>query len=284
MSSEPTLGEYVLGVAGLALLRLAFTSDADGRAARTAEIRDLVDQLDRGPRLRTPIGTEYNIESGYRQWSASYDGPLRLFSIEEPPMQALITSIPPGTALDAACGTGRYSTFLAGHGHTVIGIDQSDAMLALARQKLPAADFRHGDLTALPLPAGSVDTVVCALALVHVPDLSPAMREFARVLRPGGRLVISDVHPYLVSLGWQAQFPAEHTGTGFMRLHCHLPSRYITAANAAGMRLRSFEEPPLTEAAVITPATDIAPAANRAAFVGLPAVSIWDFELTKITR
>jgi SAM-dependent methyltransferase len=284
MSSEPTLGEYVLGVEGLALLRLAFTSDADGRAARIAEIRDLLDQLDRGPRLRTPIGAEYSIESGYRQWSASYDRPLRLFSIEEPPMQALITSIPPGTALDAACGTGRYSTFLAGQGHNVTGIDQSDAMLALARQKLPTADFRHGDLTALPLPASSVDTVVCALALVHVPDLSPALREFARVLRPGGRLIISDVHPCLVSLGWQAQFPAGDTGAGFMRLHCHLPSQYITAAKAAGMRLRSFEEPPLTEAAVITPAADIAPAANRAAFVGLPAVSIWDFELTGTTR
>jgi SAM-dependent methyltransferase len=284
MSSEPTLGEYVLGVEGLALLRLAFTSDAGGRAARTAEIRDLLGQLDRGPRLRTPIGTEYSIESGYRQWSASYDRPLRLFSIEEPAMQALITSIPPGTALDAACGTGRYSTFLAGQGHDVTGVDQSEAMLAIARRKLPAAEFRHGDLTALPLPGGSVDAVVCALALVHVPDLSPALREFARVLRPGGRLIISDVHSCLVSLGWQAQFPAGDTGAGFMRLHCHLPSQYITAANAAGMRLRSFAEPPLTEAAVITPAADIAPAANRAAFVGLPAVSIWDFELTRTTR
>jgi SAM-dependent methyltransferase len=284
MSSEPTLGEYVLGVEGLALLRLAFTSDADGRAARTAEIRDLLDQLDRGPRLRAPIGIEYSIEGGYRQWAASYDGPLRLFSIEEPPMQTLITSIPPGTVLDAACGTGRYSAFLAGQGHNVIGIDQSDAMLTIARQKLPTADFRHGDLTALPLPASSVDAVVCALALVHVADLSPAVREFARVLRPGGRLVISDVHSCLVSLGWQAQFPAEDTRAGFMRLHGHLPSQYISAANAAGMRLRSFQEPPLTEAAVITPAADIAPVANRAAFVGLPAVSIWDFELTQTTR
>jgi SAM-dependent methyltransferase len=212
MSSEPTLGEYVLGVEGLALLRLAFTSDADGRAARTAEIRDLLDQLDRGPRLRAPIGTEYSIEGGYQQWAESYDGPLRLFSIEEPPMQALITSIPPGTVLDAACGTGRYSAFLAGQGHNVIGIDQSDAMLTIARQKLPTADFRHGDLTALPLPASSVDAVVCALALVHVPDLSPAVREFARVLRPGGRLVISDVHPCLVSLEGRPSSPLRTPG------------------------------------------------------------------------
>jgi SAM-dependent methyltransferase len=279
MSSVPTLGEYVLGVEGLALLRLAFTNDADGRAARTAEIRGLLGELDHGTRLRAPIGTEYDIQRGYRQWSATYDQPLRLFPIEEPPMRALIASIPHGTVLDAACGTGRYSTFLAEQGHTVIGIDQSDAMLAIARQKLATADFRQGDLTALPLPGNSVDAAVCALALVHAPDLSPVLREFARVLRPGGRLIISDVHPFLVSLGWQAQFPVGATQTGFMRLHCHLPSRYVDAANAAGMRLRSLEEPPLTEAAVVTPAADIAPGANRAGFVGLPAVSIWDFEL-----
>lgn len=279
MSSVPTLGEYVLGVEGLALLRLAFTSDADGRAARTAEIHDLLGLLDE-TRLRAPIGAEYDLERGYRQWSATYDQPLRLFPIEEPPMRALIEGIPAGTALDAACGTGRYSTFLAEQGHDVIGVDESDAMLAIARRKLPAADFRHGDLTALPLQGNSVDAAVCALALVHVPDLSSALCEFARVLRPGGRLIISDVHPFLVALGWQAQFPAEDTQTGFMRLHYHLPSRYINAAIAAGLRLRSLQEPPLTEAAVVTPAADIAPEASRAAFAGLPAVSIWDFELT----
>lgn len=279
MSCEPALGEYVLGVEGLALLRLAFTSDADGRTARAAEIRDLVGQLDHGTRLRAPIGTEYNLRSGYQQWSATYDQPLRLFPIEEPATRALIETIAPGTALDAACGTGRYSTFLAERGHRVIGVDQSEAMLEVARRKLAAADFRHGDLTQLPLHDNSVDAVVCALALVHVGDLRPALREFARVLRPAGRLVISDVHPFLVSLGWQAQFPAAAGRKGFMRLHCHMPSEYIDAANAAGMELRSLQEPRLTEAAAVTPAADVVPEANRAAFVGLPAVSIWDFRL-----
>ncbi len=276
--SGPTLGDYVIGVEGLALLRQALAGDAAGRAARAGEIRDLLRQLDHGTRLSAPVGTEYDLRNGYQEWSATYDQPLRLFPIEEPPMRALIDTIPPGTALDAGCGTGRYSTILAERGHAVIGVDQSGAMLDIARRKLPAADFRDADLTALPLPAGSVDAVVCALALVHLPDVSPAMREFARVLRPGGRLVISDVHPFLVSLGWQAQFPAAGE-RGFIRLHSHLPSAYISAATTARLRLRSLAEPPLTAAAVVTPAADIVPAANRAAFVGLPAVSIWDFDL-----
>lgn len=280
MSSEPTLGEYVIGVAGLALLRLAFTGDARNRAARAAEIRDLTGRLEGEAWLRAPIGAEYDLQSGYRQWSATYDQPLRLFPVEEPPVLALIGSIPPGRALDAACGTGRYSTYLAEKGHSVTGVDQSEAMLDIARRKLATADFRQGDLAALPVPGRAVDAVVCALALVHVPDLSPVLREFARVLRPGGRLIISDVHPFLISLGWQAQFPAGNEQKGFMRLHCHALSEYINAANSAGLQLRSLQEPPLTVTAAATPAADIVPEANRAAFAGLPAVSVWDFELT----
>lgn len=64
-----------------------------------------------------------------------------------------------------------------------------------------------------------------------------------------------------------------------MRLHRHLPSGYIGAANSAGLRLRSLEEPALTATAAATVAADIVPDANRAAFAGLPAVSIWEFEL-----
>ena len=284
-SAQPTLGEYLIGVAGLALMRLGFTDDTAGRATRTADIRDLLGRLDRDTRLRAPVGAEYDLRAGYRQWAASYDQPLRLFPIEEPPMRALIETLPPGEVLDAACGTGRYAVMLAARGHEVVGVDQSDAMLDIARAKLPSADFREGDLTALPLPDRSVDAVVCALSLVHVSDVACALREFARVLRPGGRLVISDVHPFLVILGWQAQFPV-HDGEdeqdpqrGFMRLHCHLASEYTSAATAAGLRLRSLAEPPLTESAVVTPAADIVPDANCAAFTGLPAVSIWDFEL-----
>jgi SAM-dependent methyltransferase len=223
-------------------------------------------------------GTEYDLEAGYSTWSHTYDRPLRLFPIEEPPMRRRIDRLPAGVALDAACGTGRYSTYLAERGHDVVGIDQSDVMLDRAREKLPDATFHQGDLTALPLDDCSVDAAVCALALVHVGDLGAAVTALARVVRPGGRVIVSDVHPVLISLGWQAQFSSPVGERGFMRLHGHDLSAYLRAALDAGLVICGCEEPQLTEEGAATPAADPLPAANRSAFVGLPAVVIWEFE------
>ena len=84
---------------------------------------------------------------------------------------------PPGRILDAACGTGRHSEWLAARGHELVGVDISTDMLTRARAKLPRARFEQGDLTALPLPDCSVDAASCALALVHLPDHRPALAE-----------------------------------------------------------------------------------------------------------
>jgi ubiquinone/menaquinone biosynthesis C-methylase UbiE len=124
-----------------------------------------------------------------------------LFDYEDPIVREIVDALPPGIALDAACGTGRHAEYLSMRGHQVVGVDSSPDMLQRARTRVPRAEFRQGDLDQLPLPNDHVDLVVCALALTHVSDLKPVITEFARVLRPGGHLVIIDVHHELVSLG-----------------------------------------------------------------------------------
>jgi len=281
MSAKPTLGELLLGIEGLALLRLAFGDDAEARRARVHEIRDLLRRLGGEPELAAPIAVpEYDLGEGYALWSKTYDQPLRLFPIEHPTMRMLLEPLPPSVVLDAACGTGRYSQYLAGRGHRVIGVDRSPAMLAKAREMLPQSEFREGDLVALPLESASVDAAVCALALVHLPEIGRAVAELARVVRPGGRVIVSDVHPFLVLLGWQAQFRTASGGAGFMRLHAHLPSAYCQAFAAVGLRVRTCHEPPLTPEAAVTAAAERLPEANRAAWVGLPGVVVWDLERT----
>jgi SAM-dependent methyltransferase len=203
----PSLQELLVGVEGLGLLRQLCDDDAaTARAQRLDETRRLL--TTDSSTSSTSLGQEYGLQDGYRAWAETYDRPLRLFWIEEPPMRRRIDRWAPGAALDAACGTGRYAAYLAAHGHEVVGVD----MLNRARAKLPGSRFLEGQLTALPLHDGTVDAAVCGLALVHVPDLDGALRELARVVRPGGPVLISDVHPFLVLLGWQAQFPAPAVG------------------------------------------------------------------------
>lgn len=271
----PTLGQMLLGTEGLALLRLAFTADAAARDARVAELRCLLARYE--AELALPLALpEQELAAGYALWSRTYDAPLRLFPIEEPPVRALMASWAPGRVLDAACGTGRHAAWLAARGHAVVGVDASPDMLAKARAKVPDGRFEAGDVTALPLPDASVDAALCALALVHLAELRPALAELARVVRPGGRIVISDVHPFLVTLGWQAQFRTETGGAAFIRLHAHQVSHYAQAALAAGLAVLDMQEPPLTAEAAVTVAQVPLPEANAAAWAGLPGVLVWE--------
>jgi SAM-dependent methyltransferase len=285
---------YLLGLEGVALLRAyAGEHDAEFTAARIAEIRRLLAD----PALDTPplAADRTDTVTGYEIWSRTYDDPGNgLFGIEEPILDELLAPLPAGVALDAACGTGRHSERLAALGHRVIGVDSSPEMLARARTRSPDADLRPGDLTALPVGDGTVDLVLCTLALTHVADLKPALGEFARVLRPGGHLVLSDVHHELVELGSVPRVLLPDGGRAFLPAHRHRAGDYLGAALPLGFAVRRCVEPRMrVEPSDADPATEIgpwetwpwsllpvAPAAQRAAFDGTPALIIWHFQLT----
>ena len=209
---------YLLGVEGLALLR-AWAGDYDEAfvGARLAEVRRLLDE----PVLADHAGVAVrrgDLPGAYRRWSATYDAPRNsLFDSDEPVMQEILEALPAGTVLDAACGTGRYAAYLAAQGHRVLGVDSSPEMLHRARVRVPQGRFLRGELHRLPVADGAVDVVVCALALVHVPTLAPVMAEFARVLRPGGHLAISDVHRDLVMLGSVVHSPVRPASLDWRR-------------------------------------------------------------------
>jgi arsenite methyltransferase len=103
---------------------------------------------------------------------------------------------PDMTAADIGGGTGFISAGLAPLVHKVHLVDASQPMLEVARQNLAQysnVEFHHADGLTLPLPDGSVDVVFANMYLHHCPEPLAAIQEMARLLRPGGRLIITDL-------------------------------------------------------------------------------------------
>jgi ubiquinone/menaquinone biosynthesis C-methylase UbiE len=103
---------------------------------------------------------------------------------------------PEAVVADVGSGTGFVIQGLAARVAKVYGFDASPDMLAVARRNLAAyenVELRETPGDALPLPDGSLDAVFANMYLHHVPDPAAAIAEMARVLRPGGRLVITDL-------------------------------------------------------------------------------------------
>ena len=97
---------------------------------------------------------------------------------------------------DLGCGTGQVAAALAPYVRSVLAVDQSAAMLKAARRRLAGldnVDLRQGTLEALPLDAAACDGALLLLALTYVEDPAPVIAEAARILRPGGRLVVADL-------------------------------------------------------------------------------------------
>jgi SAM-dependent methyltransferase len=97
--------------------------------------------------------------------------------------------------VDLGCGTGNGALLAAGRGASVIGVDPASRLLGVARERASAAgleiDFRDGDAASIPLDAGSVDAVMSVFGVIFARDAPAAAAEIARVLSPGGRLVMS---------------------------------------------------------------------------------------------
>lgn len=168
------------------------------------------------------------------------------------------------SALEIGCGEGRVSRELTAQGYAVTASDAVPAMVEAARRAGSAHRYAQADATALPFEDGSFDLVVAYNVLMDLDDMPGAVREARRVLKPGGQLFISVVHPFRDRGGFAgpaADAPFTLAGSYFGSEHfdgvesrdglsmhfagwSHPLHAYMDALEAAGLAIVSLREPP----------------------------------------
>ena len=121
--------------------------------------------------------------------------------------------------------------------------------------------------------------MVCALALSHVTRLDGVIAELARVLRPGGSLVLSDLHPVQMLIGGSAFFVGPDGRAGQVRSYAHSIGGYLRAVPRCGLEVLQCLEPSYDDAEIENALgwdDGVAPEAFRTAYRGLPAALVWE--------
>jgi SAM-dependent methyltransferase len=188
-----------------------------------------------------------SVRQGYDRWALVYDHDANpLPALEEPHVRAAVGAVRNLRVLDLGCGTGRHAVWLAAAGAVVTAIDFSHGMLAEARRKPdPAAiHFLVHDLhQPLPLRGGTFDLVLSGLVLEHLADLAAFFGEAHRVLRAGGRAIVSAMHPAMFLRGSQARFTDPDSGQIVQPGSVpHRLGDMIMAAVRAGFALDGIDE------------------------------------------
>src|SRR5208282_1305946 len=106
--------------------------------------------------------------------------------------------------LDVGCGEGRFCRMLKSKNIPVVGIDPTEELISHARQRDPDGDYQIASAESLPFAAESFDLVVSYLTLLDIADFRAGLREMARVLKPGGTLLIANLNSFITSCsrGW----------------------------------------------------------------------------------
>jgi len=195
---------------------------------------------------------EVNSETGFALWAESYDHEKNpLIAVEEPYIERLLRGISYSCVLDAGAGTGRYILKLAKRGAIVTAIDNCPEMLAIAEDNTRRSKFNiNFHLTSLedrlPFDADKFDLVLCALVLTHIPNLTDVTKEFHRVCKKDGYLLVTDFHPDSVALGWRTEFDKE--GTTYLLPNMDYKRKdYLEAIQNAGFTLLQIIDVPTRE-------------------------------------
>ncbi len=137
-------------------------------------------------------------EENARDWIAWARTPLHdgVFWQGTWPLLREICPATDGTVLDLGCGEGRVARLLGQAGQRVIGVERSPTLARAAASGSPPAPVDLADAAALPIASNSISVVIACMSLLDMDDFDGAIKETARVLRPGGQFCIAVPHPF----------------------------------------------------------------------------------------
>ena len=186
-----------------------------------------------------------DIQNAYNEWSDIYDTNQNLTrDLDSNVTRSLLGGGRFDSILEIGSGTGKNTVFLAEIGKQVHALDFSAGMIAKAREKVKAKNvlFETADLTKRwDCKDSAYDLILCSLVLEHIENLSHIFAEAARVLHPGGKFLINELHPFKQYGGTKARFErADQTIEVDVFIH-HI-SEFIHAAEENGLKLENFDE------------------------------------------
>ncbi|MFW6201482.1 MAG: aminotransferase class V-fold PLP-dependent enzyme [Gemmatimonadota bacterium] len=191
-------------------------------------------------------------EAEVRSYAAWFETPLgrRVWADEREALLALLGPVSGRAVLDAGSGDARFAVELAGRDAEVVGVDRSRAMLRFGRRRAEGARrvvrLAAGDIESLPFRDASFDLVVAVTVFCFVADPSAAIRELARVTRPGGRVVIGE-------LGRWSAWALERRLRSWIRGGRWREARFWTRAELDALLASAGLEPTAHAAAVFYP-------------------------------
>jgi len=200
--------------------------------------------------------------TAYGKWAKNYP-PYAHNPVMCAEEKAMLSMIPKSMAglnvLDAACGSGRYIKHAKERGAAkIVGTDISNEMLETAeRAGIGTIKYSFGDnfdkpillkstLESIPVPDEWADIITCALAIGHSEELEIALGELARILKPGGKLLVSDFHPIIASLGFKRTF-IDGKNQYSVKHNIHHISHWAKILVPQNLIITNIEEPFLDE-------------------------------------
>jgi malonyl-CoA O-methyltransferase len=183
-----------------------------------------------------------NIQAAYNRWSLTYDVQENMTrDLDAAVLPHIVPDLAGRRVVEAGCGTGKNSNWLAARCRALVALDFSEGMMALARRKVTADNvtWARCDLNRpWPLAGETADLVIFNLVLEHIEALEPVFSEAGRTLRVGGQMVLSEYHPERLTDGLGARITDEAGEivelVGSFR---HTAEDYETAAAACGLGL-----------------------------------------------